>query len=84
MGMEGIGMDKVQTFLAVMREKLSAYPWAQAEPDRLERTMGMVEDTLNGSRSCMIDGASWKAAWKAIGMKGKPTYKGLHSLKQSA
>jgi hypothetical protein len=84
MGMEGIEMDKVQTFLAVMREKLSAYPWAQADPGRLEQVMVFVEDTLNGSHSCNIDGASWKAAWKAIGMKGKPTYKGLHSLKQTA
>ena len=76
-------MDKVQTFLAVMREKLAAYPWAVAEPDRLERTMVLVEDTLNGSRKCMIDGASWLAAWKAIRMKGKPTYRGIHSLKQT-
>lgn len=67
-------------FLQVMRQQLSAYQWAKDEPERLERSMALVEGTMNGDRKCLIDSPSWLAAWKAIGQKGKPTYKALHAL----
>lgn len=72
-------MDIRTQFLKVMRVELAKYPWA-AEPGRLDRTMDSVEGTMNGDRRCVIDGASWIAAWKAIGQKRKPTYKAIHTL----
>lgn len=71
--------SKRTQFLRVMRTELAKYPWA-SEPDRLDRTMASVEGTMSGDRRCIINGASWLAAWKAIGQKGKPTYKALHAL----
>jgi hypothetical protein len=72
-------MDKRKEFLRVMREELSKYPWAQ-DSERLENTMVLVEETMTGSRKCMIDGSSWKAAWRAIGEKSKLTYTALRSV----
>ena len=73
-------MDKRSQFLAVMRTELGKYSWATERPEQLERTLILVEGTMNGDRKCLIDGAAWLAAWKAIGCKGKPTYKALHEL----
>ncbi len=67
-----------QQCLEIMKRELSKHPWAQ-DKDRLARAMEHVEKTLNGSRICFLTG-SWVIAWKEMGFKGKPTYKGLHAL----
>lgn len=72
-------MDRKTQFLTAIRVELAKYPWA-SDAKRMEHTMLLVKDTLDGSRKCLIDGPSWKTAWKAIGMKGNPTYKSLHAL----
>jgi hypothetical protein len=72
-------MATKQQYLIILQRELSKYYWAK-DPDRLARTMEYAAQTLNGGKTCRIDGESWKAAWKEIGMKGKPTYKGLHAL----
>jgi len=73
-------MDKRTQFLQAIREGLSQHQWAKDNPAKLEDTLALVEGTMNGDRKCMIDGPSWIAAWRAIGCKGKPTYKALHAL----
>ena len=68
-----------ERFLGVMLCELSKYPWA-VDKDRLDRTMILAEGTMNGDRKCLIDSAYWLAAWKAVGGKGKPTYKAIHAM----
>lgn len=75
-------MATKQQFLSILRRELSKYEWAK-DTERLEQAMGYAAQTLNGSKTCRIDGESWKTAWKEIGMKGKPTYKALHALTES-
>lgn len=67
-----------QRFLSILKRELSKHEWAQ-DLVRFERAIQEAEKTLNGSRSCALS-ASWVLAWKEIGMKGKPTYKGLHAM----
>jgi hypothetical protein len=75
-------MATKQQFLSILRRELSKYDWAK-DAARLDNAMEHAAQTLGGRRTCMIDGDSWKTAWKEIGMKGKPTYKGLHALPES-
>ena len=67
-----------QRFCDIIERELKKHPWAQGA-DRLERAMVSVKKTINGSRTCALS-ESWALAWKEIGMKGKPTYKGIHAL----
>lgn len=71
-------MSNKQQFLAVLMRELSKYEWAKDET-RFAKVTEEVKKTLNGQRNCTL-GKSWEVAWKEIGMKGKPTYKGLHAL----
>lgn len=68
-----------QQFLSILQRELSKHEWAK-DNVRLIRAMGYAAQTLNGEKTCIIDQPSWIIAWKEIGMKGKPTYKGLHTL----
>jgi hypothetical protein len=69
-------------FLAALRAELVARnAWAVQNPAKLESFMASTETTLNTDRNTVtIDSDSFKAAWKTIGGKGKPTYKGLRAL----
>jgi hypothetical protein len=69
-------MATKQQFLNILKRELSKYDWAK-DPARLAKAMEEATKTINGNKTCIIDGASWKTAWKEIGMKGTPTLKGL-------
>jgi hypothetical protein len=68
-----------ERFLSILQRELSKHEWAK-DAERLKRAMEYAAKTLDGHKTCVIDSESWKTAWKEIGMKGKPTYKGLHAL----
>lgn len=60
------------------------YAWAQ-DAAKLERFMGGVTETLNGSdRVWVCEGDAVVAAWQAIGGKGRPTLKALRALDDGA
>src|SRR5205085_285001 len=71
-----------QQFLAALESELAKHEWTK-DPERWAHGKAAILATLNGSRSCALS-ESWAAAWKAIGMKGKPTYKGIHALPEAA
>jgi hypothetical protein len=66
-------------FRAAWIEALKAFPWA-SDPTKLANFAASIDRTLAGGQTCMIDGPACIAAWKSIGCKGKPTYKGIHAL----
>ena len=68
-----------QTLFNALMESHGHLPWFQDESKRTRMTEA-IKATINGERRCTIDGPSWKAAWKAAGLKGNPTYKAAHSL----
>ena len=71
-----------QAFLeAMQRELVARYAWAR-EPERLDRFMSSVRVTVEGGMTWNKDGDAATAAWRAIGGKGKLTYKALHALPQ--
>ncbi len=74
-------MATKQAFLdAYQRELLARYEWAR-DGAKLGRFMSAVEKTLTTSvNKWNNDGDAVTAAWRSIGMKGKPTYKALRSL----
>jgi hypothetical protein len=74
-------MTTKQQFLAVLQRELLKHDWARDDA-RFAKAMEEVRKTLNGQHNCMLS-ESWVKAWKEIGMKGKPTYKGLHALPES-
>lgn len=56
------------------------YQWAH-DSEKLARFMDSLTTTITTDRNtCMIDTPSIIAAWRAIGGKGKPTYKALRAL----
>jgi hypothetical protein len=82
---EMIGLESVkQRFLAVLEREYAKYPWAKEHPERLLAMRASSVATLNGERQCLIDGLAWQTAWWEVGMKGKPTYKGIHALSGKA
>lgn len=70
------------SFITALRTAIEAknYPWA-ARPGAIDAMMGEVSVTLHSKRNTVaIDGPSFIEAWRAIGGKGKPTYKALRAL----
>ena len=47
---------------------------------QIDRFMASVHKTLQGEFTVIIDSQSFKEAWKACGLKGKPTYKLMHQF----
>lgn len=78
-----------QQFLTALEQALRSreYPWLDQPCSRMPgntkldtfmiNTRVMIESDRN---LVNIDSASFVDAWRAIGMKGKPTYKGLRAL----
>jgi hypothetical protein len=69
-------------FLDKLREALlgAGYSWTSI-PGKLEGFMAHTSETMRTTRNIVsIDSPSFVAAWRAIGKKGKPTYKGLRAL----
>lgn len=59
---------------------LANYAWAQ-DAEKLERFLATVRRTLDtGVAHWNKDGEAVVRAWRAIGGKGKPTYKALYAL----
>ncbi len=70
-----------EKFVSTYRDFLVAtYPWAR-DLARLEKFMASVEVTLATSANTWnIDSECVRAAWRAIGGKGRPTYRALKAL----
>jgi len=67
-------------FNTALREALKRnYPWA-ADETKLTNFMASVQKTLEGAKTVIIDSQSFKDAWKACGLTGRPTYKGMHAF----
>lgn len=76
-----MSMLTVQNFLAAYRQELiESYAWAR-DPEKLSRFMQSVEASVRSkSKSWNKDGDAVTRAWKAIGGKGRLTWKMLESL----
>lgn len=73
-------MTKTNFIAALRSELIKRYDWTK-DATRLERFMDGVKATIDGDHGCWNkDGEASEAAWKAIGGKGKPTYKALRAL----
>ena len=73
-------MDRNAFLTAYRAELLARYPWAQ-DAAKLHRFMESVEMSISGgAKTWNNDGEAVTAAWRAIGGKGKPTYKALCAL----
>lgn len=76
-------MTSKQQFLATYRQMLMDTPdynWAR-DADRLEKFMSSVNRTLfTQANTWNIDSPVVTKAWRAIGCKGKPSYKALRAL----
>jgi hypothetical protein len=69
-----------QAFMQAMEMELRVrYGWA-ADEARLAKFLTSVRQTLDGGMTWNKDGDAGLAAWRAIGGKGKPTYKALQAL----
>jgi hypothetical protein len=68
-------------FLAAYRSELiTRYEWA-LNVARLDSFMAAAESTISTARSTWNhDGDAVRAAWRAIGGKGRPTLKALRAL----
>lgn len=71
-----------QAYLATLREELKRFPWAvdEAKLDRYVKVVGECLAPGAGSYGFEVTGAASCAAWRAIGGKGKPTFKALRAL----
>lgn len=76
-------MPSKQQFMGTYRSMLMdtpEYEWAH-DADRLERFMSSVRNTLfTQANTWNIDSPVVGRAWKKIGLKGRPSYKGLRAL----
>lgn len=77
-----------EAFMSALRKELLArygqpngkICWAN-NPEKLEKFLASTWETLETTKNGVnIDGESFTAAWRAIGGKGKPTYKALRAL----
>jgi hypothetical protein len=69
-----------KTFLSAYQNNLlEMYDWAQ-DTVKLNKFMGICEDTLKGDCQWNPDGDAARKAWRTIGCKGKMTLKGLRGL----
>jgi hypothetical protein len=64
---------------AVSRNLIECHDWAR-DPARHAKFMASVIETVNGAKTCSIDGPAFQRAWREVGGKGKPTFKGIHAL----
>lgn len=54
--------------------------WAN-NPDKLDAFLSVTLRTIEGEKNLVnLKGEAMTAAWRAVGGKGKPTYKGLRAL----
>jgi hypothetical protein len=69
-------------YLAAARARIAAHwQWARDQPEKLDSFMGQLEETMKGARNFVaIDSLALTEAWREIGGKGRPTYKGLRAL----
>jgi hypothetical protein len=59
---------------------LATYEWAK-DSAKLDRFMAGVDETINTDKNKVsLDSPMCMQAWRAIGMKGKPTYKAVRAL----
>lgn len=71
---------KSMFFLEYDRALRNMYDWTQNET-KMNKFMLSCHNTIHGTiNSWNHDGDAVKAAWKIIGMKGRPTLKGLRAL----
>lgn len=85
----GKQMSRTEQFMDALRSELVARygdaskcldGWA-ADPAKLDKFMGRVAEMFARKAHLVnIDSPSFVAAWRALGNKGKPTYKGLFQL----
>jgi hypothetical protein len=85
----GKTMSRTEEFMSHLRAELLARygdaskgldGWA-SDPAKLERFMGRVAQMFEHKAYLVnINSPSFVAAWRALGNKGKPTYKGLFQL----
>lgn len=74
-------MGNRKQFVAAVRGEITArYPWA-TDAAKLERFMAAVVKTLTTECNAVsLDGEAFRAAWRHVGGKGRPTYKALRAL----
>lgn len=75
-------MTKAQFLTALRAELLAHYgeQWA-SDPEKLQRFMVRTTEMLDTvSTTVNIEGPAFVEAWRAIGGKGRPTYKALRAL----
>jgi hypothetical protein len=74
-------MTKTKFMAALRAELINRYEWTKT-PGKLGSFMESVKETIAGGMGNIWnkDGEASEAAWKAIGGKGKPTYKALRAL----
>lgn len=74
----------LSAFLAAYRALLLAnMPWAQQDPDKLDRYMGNVRATLTTNTATWSHtGPLMKAAWRQIGGSGTPSLRVLRALRR--
>lgn len=73
-------MTKLAFLTAYRAQMVAQYEWAK-DGGKLDSFMHSVMSTIYSPKCTWVwDGPSTKAAWQAIGGKGKPTLKGLRAL----
>lgn len=76
-------MTKTKFIDRLQKELIARYDWAKDEK-RLNHFIEGVRATIfDGASRWNNDGDASNAAWRAIGGKGKPTYKALRALPNS-
>ena len=72
---------KQERYIAIYIDEVSRlYPWAQDEA-KLAKARNTIAQAIADKRNeWQIDGQAGLAAWRALGGKGKPTFKAIHSL----
>ncbi|MGO7308829.1 hypothetical protein ACCS91_33780 [Rhizobium ruizarguesonis] len=75
-----VGTTKKDQFLGELRERLiENYDWARTP--RLQKFIESMSTTIDTDRNvCNLDGGCILAAYRAVGGKGKLTYKALRTL----
>lgn len=67
-------------FMEVFTEAFDRNQLRAAAPGMREKFLAGVRETLEGKFTVTIDSQSFKDAWKALGLKGRPTYKAMHAF----
>lgn len=74
--------NTADSFMEALRRGLhSEYEWARKDPALADRFVARTGESLKAKRTWFIhDDPVMIAAWRAIGNKGRPTWKGLFAL----